>query len=64
MILTTNIDKAIKICQAERKMREYVFRSDYEKRRRKVQQMDFVIDILNQCKKELCSESQQELFTG
>jgi len=64
MILTTNIDKAIKICQAERKMRDYVFRGDYERRRRKVQQMDFVIDMLEQCKKELCKEPQQELFRG
>jgi hypothetical protein len=64
MILTTNIDKAIKICQTERKMRDYVFRGDYEKRRRKVQQMDFVIELLEQCKKELSSEAQQELFKG
>jgi hypothetical protein len=64
MILITNIDKAIKICQAERSMRERVFHSDYEKRRRKIQQMDFVIGLLEQCKKELGSEPQQELFKG
>jgi hypothetical protein len=64
MILTTNIDKAIKICQAERKMRDNVFQMDQEKRRREIKKMDFVIEILEECKKELSSESQQEFFTG
>ena len=57
----SQIEKAKKICQNELKMREYVFRNDYMKRQRKVKEMQFVIDVLNECEK-LLPEEQGALF--
>jgi hypothetical protein len=57
----SQIEKAKKICQNELKMRDYVFRNDYMKRQRKVKEMQYVIDVLNECEK-LLPEEQGVLF--
>ncbi len=55
------IEKAKKICQAELKMREYVFRNDSIKRKKKVADMQYVISVLNEYEK-LLPEEQKLLF--
>ena len=57
----TDIEKAKKICQAELKMRDYVFRKDSIKRKNKMKEMQYVIDTLDKCEK-LLPEEQKLLF--
>lgn len=50
------IERVRKICEDELAMREHVFRKDYIKRQRKTKEMKYVIDVLNQCEKEIADE--------
>ena len=56
-----DIEKAKVICRAERRMRDRVFRRDPEKQRRKVEEMNFVIGVLDRCELEIFGE-EQSLF--
>ena len=55
------IEKAKKICQAELKMREYVFRNDSIKRKKKVADIQYVISVLKECEK-LLPKEQKSLY--
>ena len=57
----THIEKAKKICREELKMREYVFQNNGLKREKKVKEMEYVINILNECVR-LLPEEQRSLF--
>ena len=56
-----HIEKALHICRDELKMREHVFRKDPMKRKKKTEEMQYVIKVLKECE-ELCIEEQKELF--
>lgn len=58
-----DLERAKKICRAERRMRELVFKNDREKRESKTEEMDHVIKVLNWCEGELFFED-QTLFGG
>ena len=58
-----DVDKAISILKAERAMRENVFKRDYQKKTRKVEEMNLVITLLRNYKKELNSKT-ANLFGG
>lgn len=47
------MDRALKICRAEKAMRENVFRNDYTKKNLKVAEMEFVMKLLRNYKKTL-----------
>jgi len=57
----SHIEQALHICHEELKMREYVFRNDSRKRKKKTEEMQYVINVLKECEN-LCIEEQKELF--
>ncbi len=57
MDYTEDADRALSICRTEKTMRENVFRNDYNKRKMKVAEMDFVIGLLRNYKRTLPSRT-------
>ena len=57
----SDIEKAKKICKEELKMRDIVFKNDWVKRKKKMAEMQYVIDTLDKCEK-LLPEEQKLLF--
>ena len=57
MDYTEDVDKAISILKTERLMREKVFKNDYRKKTRKVEEMNLVINMLRNYKRKLLSRT-------
>lgn len=58
-----DVEAGIRICKAERSMREHVFRNDTTKRKKKVAEMDVVICLLRNYKK-MVPDAMGSLFEG